>query len=254
MLGNIAYIVWEDGKLARENAGIPDFHWDPDMQTKAKDLKGVEFKLLKNNLYSLTGTIRENDCEKVVSELPGQDTPFVVILESPGGSLFEGGCIASHFKIRKVITVVRDTPIIDEEGNILYTPGLVKIEGKDDDKVVCASSCSLIFLGGDLRYLIGNVFLGIHAPRTPDEIINSIGKRALESEAYRSASALLLLLKNLGIEESELRLLFIQIPAASMYWLSPRDFKNYPRLITFATHYRDFWGFNSGNLQSEAEI
>ena len=67
LLGNIAYIVWEDGKLARENVGIPDFHWDPDMQTKAKDLKGVEFKLLKNNLYSLTGTIRENDCEKVVS-------------------------------------------------------------------------------------------------------------------------------------------------------------------------------------------
>ena len=249
LLGNVAYFVWEDGKLDRENEGIPEWLWNPEVRELDVVLKGLEFKQLKENLYSLTGTVRQDDCEKIVPLLP-IDKPFSVILESPGGSLFDGGCIAAHFKLRDVITVVRDTPVLDEDGNILYQPGLIPMADKNDEGegyTICASSCSLIFLGGDLRYLIGNVFLGIHAPHTPEEVINTIGKRALESDAYRTAASLQLLLEKLGVTDPNLRLLFIQVPAASMYWLTPRDFESQPTLITLATHYKNFWGFNFEN-------
>ena len=29
LLGNVAYFIWEDGKLARENEGIPEWIWNP---------------------------------------------------------------------------------------------------------------------------------------------------------------------------------------------------------------------------------
>ena len=86
-----------------------------------------------------------------------QPEPFTVILESPGGSLQDGICLAGHLKIRNVITVVRDTPILNEDGEYLYRPGdFTEVPGAGSDPhddgrpplVVCASSCSLMFLGG----------------------------------------------------------------------------------------------------------
>jgi hypothetical protein len=244
LIGNIYYFTYQENKLADENAGIPPWIWDPNWDNgEEEELKGLEFKQLSESLYSLTGTVREKDCETIVPLMPAKK-PFAVILESPGGSLFEGGCIASHLKLRNVITIVRDSPIIDEEGNTLYTPGLIS----DDGKVVCASSCSLMFLGGDLRYLIGDVWFGIHAPRTPEDIIGRINPRALEAEAYRTSASLLMLLERLGITNNKLRMMFIQVPSASMYWLRPTDWKEFPPLITLATHYRDFWGYSAENV------
>ena len=242
LLANVFYFMYEDNKLEKDTEGIPDRIW----QTyEVPEKEGLVLKQLTATLYSLTGTVREDDCEKIVPQLP--EGPFALILESPGGSLMDGGCLASHIKLRDVITIVRATPILDEEGNILYEPGLI---GKKDHggKVICASSCSLMFLGGDIRYLIGDVWLGIHSPRTPDDAIKGIGKRALESSSYRTAAALLLLLEHLGVEDDKLRMLFIQVPASSMYWLNPPDWKTHPILKSVATHYRDFWGETSESI------
>jgi hypothetical protein len=57
------------------------------------------------------------------------------------------------------------------------------------------------------------------------------------------------LLKSLGVDDEDLRLLFIQIPNASMYWLHPRDFKVRPALMTIATDYRDFFGVTGSDLE-----
>ena len=54
----------------------------------------------------MTGNIAVDDCEKIVPLLPKDDIPFTVILESPGGSLFDGICLAAHLKHRNVVTVV----------------------------------------------------------------------------------------------------------------------------------------------------
>ena len=72
--------------------------------------------------------------------------------------------------------------------------------------------------------------------------MNGASPGAIESSAYRSASSLMKLLKSLGVEDEDLRLLFIQIPNATMYWLHPRDFKVRPALVTIATNYKDFFG------------
>ena len=202
--------------------------------------------MIKPNLYTLTGDVGIGDCEKIVPQLPTTE-PFTVILESPGGSLHDGVCLAAQFKLRNVITVVRDTPVLDENGTILYDPGmnteagLLSLEETGVARSICASSCSLMFMGGDERYLIGNVFLGIHAPRSAEG-------NGTEAQAYATAAGLLKFLEDgLGIESTELRRLFITIPANTIYNLNPDHIKEAPWLVDIATHYYSFWGFSGVN-------
>ena len=212
---------------------------------------GLEFKKIDNSLYTLMGTVKEDDCEKIAPLMPES---FTVILESPGGNLSEGSCIAAHIKLRNVVTVVRASEVRNEFGEVIYSPGsnLEIDENTPDymkDKSLCASACGLIFLAGDKRYLIGEVYFGIHGPGTPPGSMNGASPAAIESSAFRSASSLMKLLKSLGVADEDLRLLFIQIPNASMYWLHPRDFKVRPALMTIATDYRDFFGITGSDLE-----
>jgi hypothetical protein len=210
-----------------------------------EEAKGLEFKKLGDHLYSLTGSVRAGDCEKIARQFPKR---FVVILESPGGNLAEGICLASHIKIREVITVVRDSPVLHPDtGEEVYTPGAV---GEDKTRVSCASACGLMFLGGDERHLKGNIYFGIHGPRTPEEYLMSQGKAAIEQNALQTAGKLLLALKKLGVKGEGVRMGFIMIPGTSMYWLHPRDFKAEPNLMYLATHYQDFWGFTASDIRA----
>ena len=220
-------------------------------EEEANKETGLVFTKIDQNLYTLVGSVLEGDCERIVPDLPSS---FTVILESPGGSLSEGSCLAAHFKLRDVITVVRGTEVFNENGKVIYTPGTVNLNSENTkdsmkDKSMCASACGLLFLAGDKRYLIGDVYFGIHGPRTPLESIGKMNPTALEASAYRTAAALLKLLDRLGVNES-LRLLFIQIPSASMYWLHPRDFAAKPALVTIATNYKDFWSYSASNAEA----
>jgi len=213
--------------------------------------QGMIFTKIDDKLYTLMGTVKEGDCEKISPEMP---EAFTVILESPGGNLAEGSCLAAHVKLRNVVTVVRDDIVLNELGEIIYSPGsnLDVDENTPDymkDKSICASACGLIFLAGDKRYLIGEVYFGIHGPGTPPGSMDGASAKAIESSAFRSASSLMRLLKSLGVDDEDLRLLFIQIPNASMYWLHPRDFKVRPALMTIATDYRDFFGVSGSDLE-----
>ena len=69
-----------------------------------------------------------------------------------------------------------------------------------------------------------------------------------ESGAYRTASNLLGLLEELGVDDPEVRKLFIQIPNQTMYWLKPNDFQVKPGLIKLATNYVNFWGLSTASL------
>jgi hypothetical protein len=206
------------------------------------------FKKVDDFLYTLTGSVGEGDCDRISPLMPSD---FTLILESPGGNLAEGSCLAAHIKLRNVVTVVRDTPVMNAEGKIIYAPGEVGAELEIDhlkDKVVCASACGLLFLGGDRRYLIGDVWFGIHGPGTPAEFIGRMNPMQAESGAYRTASNLLGLLEQLGVEDPEVRKLFVQIPNQTMYWLKPRDFEIKPNLIKLATNYVDFWDLTTATL------
>jgi|TARA_R110000744_G_scaffold31384_2_gene73825 hypothetical protein len=217
---------------------------------EASQVGNLTLKLLKPNLYSLTGGVGVGDCEKIVPLLPTTGV-FTVILESPGGSLGDGVCLSSHFKARNVITVIRDTPVLDEDGTILYNPGhntemsnAMAKEGRER-VVICASACSLLFLGGDERYLIGNVYLGIHSPRSSSPSGDSASS---EAGAYQTAAQLLQFLQDrLMVDSDELRRLFISVPASSMYYLSPKHFKEAPWLMELATNYNNFFGFTGSN-------
>ncbi len=216
--------------------------------TTESEIGNLTLAQIKPNLYTLTGGVGVGDCEKIVPQLP-TERPFTIILESGGGSLGDGMCISAHLKVRNVTTVIRDTPVIDENGETLYRPGFntdladkLAEEGRDRP-VVCASACSLMFLGGDQRYLIGNVYLGIHSPRSSVKIGDS---GAAEAGAYETASQLMKFLKdNLKVEDDDLRRLFITVPASSMYYLSPNHFRESPWLIGLATHYYNFHKFSA---------
>jgi hypothetical protein len=206
----------------------------------------LKFTKLDEFLYSLTGAVGEGDCDRIVADMPSD---FTLILESPGGNLAEGSCLAAHIKLRNVVTVVRDTKVLNAEGKVVYTPGIVSEDIKHlKGKVVCASACGLMFLGGDKRYLIGEVWFGIHGPGTPPEFANRMNPMQAESSAYRTASNLLGLLEQLGVEDPEVRKLFVQIPNQTMYWVHPRDFKAKPNIIKLATNYVNFWGLTTATL------
>lgn len=212
---------------------------------------GLEFKEIIDGLYTLTGTIQEGDCSRIVPDLPPQ---FVVILESPGGSLSEGSCLASHFKLRNVVTVIRDTPVFDEFGRNVYQPGLIaKKESGMQGKTICASACGLLFLGGNNRYLVGDVWFGIHSPATPPEFRNRIAPSQIESTTLRTANSLLQVLERLGVKDPEVRRLFIQIPNTTMYWFKPEHIQSKPGLLDIATHYKNFWGMTAMNPASLLE-
>ena len=213
--------------------------------------QGLIFTKIDDKLYTLMGTVEEGDCEKIAPDMP---PAFTVILESPGGNLKDGSCLAAHIKLRDVVTVVRDSIVLNELGETIYEPGSnLDIDENTPDymrgKSICASACGLMFLAGDKRYLMGEVYFGIHGPGTPPGSMNGASPAAIESSAFRTASSLMKLLKSLGVEDEGLRLLFIQIPNATMYWLHPRDFEVRPALITIATDYRDFFGTTGSDLE-----
>jgi len=145
-----------------------------------------------------------------------------------------------------VNTVVRNTPVYNEENKIIYQPGLIDSGDKPEGTVMCASACGLLFLAGDSRYLIGDVFLGIHGPSTPPGSGPKNPQQA-EQQILQTASKLLDLLEELGVEDPDVRQLFIQIPSYTMYWLKPTEFQLREGLINIATHYRDFWGYTGSN-------
>jgi len=213
--------------------------------------QGLIFTKIDDKLYTLMGTVEEGDCEKIAPDMP---PAFTVILESPGGNLKDGSCLAAHIKLRDVVTVVRDSIVLNELGEVIYKPGSnLDIDENTPDymrgKSICASACGLMFLAGDKRYLMGEVYFGIHGPGTPPGSMNGASPAAIESSAFRTASSLMKLLKSLGVDDEDLRLLFIQIPNATMYWLHPRDFEVRPALITIATDYRDFFGTTGSDLE-----
>ena len=211
---------------------------------------GLEFKKIDDQLYSLMGTVKEGDCEKIAPLMP---EAFTVILESPGGNLADGSCLAAHMKLRNVVTVVRGTKVLNELGETIYMPGSNTSQDETPDymkdKSICASACGLLFLAGDKRYLIGDIYFGIHGPGTPPGSMNGASSSAIEASAFRTASSLMKLLKSLGVQDEKLRLLFIQIPNATMYWLHPRDFEASPGLVTIATDYRNFYGTTGSDLE-----
>lgn len=212
-----------------------------------QDIGNLTLNKLGDNLFSLTGDVGIGDCERIIPQLPTTQ-PFTLILESPGGSLADGICLAANLKIRNVITVVRDTQVTNEVGEVVYEPGVNTTVGKQmtltqgKPMVMCASACSLIFLSGDERYLIGDVWLGIHAPRSAGSIPTA---EIAEAGAYQTANQLLTFLQyQLQVISADLRRLFISVPANTMYYVNPKDFNRAEYLIGIATHYIDFHGFN----------
>lgn len=223
-----------------------------DKEKDAPEEMGLTFTKIDEGLYTLTGGVAQGDCEKIVPQMPQK---FALILESPGGSLADGSCLAAHIKLRDVVTVVRSTPVTNENGKIIYTPGQVGKEMGNDylgERTVCASACSLMFLGGDKRYLIGEAYLGIHGPGTPDGAINTMSRKQLEASSFRTASNLIKLLTQLGLDDEDVKLLFIQIPNSAMYWVHPRDFAAKPGLAKLATHYVNFFGLNYTDVEAAA--
>ena len=165
-----------------------------------KSKQGLTFTKIDNSLYTLMGTVEEGDCEKISPQMP---QAFTLILESPGGNLAEGSCLAAHIKLRDVVTVVRADDVMNEFGEMIYSPGNNTEENEMPDymkgKSVCASACGLLFLAGDKRYLIGDVYFGIHGPGTPPGSMNGASPAAIESSAFRTSSSLMKLLKSLGV-------------------------------------------------------
>jgi hypothetical protein len=98
-------------------------------------------------LLHIEGPIEGGDAEelrRLMAELPeGPESFLLIALNSPGGDLREGLEIARMLQAANLQVV---TDVLDRNG------------GPAD----CASSCALIYLGGDYRYLAEGSRLGVH--------------------------------------------------------------------------------------------
>ena len=211
---------------------------DTDVDVVEVEPEHLTLTKLTENLYSLTGGVGAGDCDRITPLLP--DHPFTIILESPGGSLREAVCLSLDIKARDVITVVRDTPQMDENGIVLYQP-----DYDGDGYVVCASACSLFFLAGDVRYLMGDVYFGLHGPGVPDDSVGVASE--FYAQGVQDAGMVILLLQRLGVEDDDVRLLVIRIPSKEMLWLRPDHFEEMEGLRYIANHYVNFWGLTATN-------
>lgn len=205
---------------------------------------GLTLTKITENLYSLTGDVGFSDCERITPLLP--DHSFTLILESPGGSLYAGICLAEDLKERDVITVVRDTIILDENGAVLYQP-----DYDSDGYVVCASACGLLFLAGDVRYLMGEVYFGLHGPGVPED---AVGRPV---DAYtagvQTSAQVISILRHLGVRE-DVQLLILRIPSSQMLYVMPEHFEEMEGLRYLANHYVDFWGYTGTNPHDRLRV
>jgi len=232
------------------DAYIEEYHrLNSEKEEEVVEEPHLEFTKIDDGLYTLIGGVGSGDCERIAPQMPDR---FALILESPGGNLAEGSCIAAHLKIRDVVTVVREDPVINENGEVIYQPGSqTKDMGPVEGKSMCASACSIMFLAGDKRYLIGDVMFGIHGPGVPPQMIGQLDPKQLEMSSYRTATALLELLIKLGVEDPDLRHLFIKIPNHTMYWVHPRDFDAKEGLHKIATNYKNFFGLTYAQVEDQ---
>ena len=220
-------------------AAIPSgpIYADTDVDVVGGAPAGLTLTKLTETLFSLTGKVGLADCARIVPLLP--DHPFTLILESLGGSMGAGICLAKDLKERDVITVIRDTQVLDEDGAVLYQP-----DYDGDGYVVCASACSVLFLAGDVRYLMGDVYFGLHGPGIPE----NASMRPTDAFTYgvQAAEQVILILKHLGVSE-DVRLLVLRIPSSQMLYVRPEHFEQMEGLRYIANHYVDFWGYTGTN-------
>lgn len=210
---------------------------DTEVNASGDQIDGMTLTKISETLYSLTGPVGFLDCQRIVSRLP--DHPFTLLLESYGGSLYAGVCLAETIKELDVITVVRDSVILDENGSIIYQPDF-----DDDGYIACASACGLLFFAGDARYLIGDVYFGLHGPGITE---NSIRNPVIAyTYGVQSAARMISILRHLGVRDDVI-LFTLRIPSSDMYYLNPDHFDEMEGLRYIANHYVNFWGYTGTN-------
>lgn len=214
--------IYYDGQYIIEKQSLEEFH---------KNTSSGEFVIehIKDNQWYIGGLLpayRANDlknCEKVKEKI-GKNA--VIFLNSAGGSVDEALCMAKHFKDMNVDTIVQEP-------------------------FVCISACVWMFLAGDDRTLIGDIFFGIHAPGFTRVSYRSIPPNVLVHEALKIGHELSKTLEYIGVSEELSDLLITRVP----YWKLHKfdyldiddDTENYnvPELEQIANHYVDFWGYTS---------
>lgn len=138
---------------------------------------------LDNTWVSVNGEIGEGFSETVIRRLR-QDKAVGLLINSPGGSLFEA---------RRL-------------GRYLRTNGLrVGVDG------LCTSACVDVLAGGIERYVTSSAKLGIHQSKVPKHLSSHEGGQL-------SVAAAALYLREMGVDEV-VALAAAAVPNNKMYWI-----------------------------------
>ena len=138
---------------------------------------------LDNTWVSVRGEIDDGFADTVIDRLR-QDKAIGLLIDSPGGSLFEA---------RRL-------------GRYLRANGLrVGVDG------LCTSACVDVLAGGIERYVTSNAKLGIHQSKVPKHLSSHEGGQL-------SVVAAALYLREMGVDEG-VALAAAAVPNNSMYWI-----------------------------------
>lgn len=202
--------------------------------------------------YILDGDIGQGSCDKVKVAVDKNYKSTLgtinFILNSPGGMVVEGLCIANYVKFRNGNTVVSNTEFKDKN-IVVFDPRLFK--KTDREVITCASACTYIFVAGTKRTLQGNVNFGIHNSAVPAQLLPFYAPAELEFSSTLSAGILERALTRYKVLDPDLREMFFKVPNSTIYLLRPEHFQKREALKLIATDYIDFFGYNSNPKKKE---
>lgn len=147
-----------------------------------------------NVIIWATGQIKLGDdrnLHNVVAALPANQRIIGVVLNSPGGNLFESGRLAMTLRNSRITTGVSG---------------------------ICASACFLMFMGGSTKMVFPDARIGVHS--ASEQSIETLGSQAATTEMARTA-------QTLGTPEAILGRMVVT-PPDKIAWLSETDLRTIP--------------------------
>lgn len=204
------------------------------------------------NAYVLSGSIVDGTCAVVKKGITARSP--VVFMESPGGNSEEAFCSAVYLHDLGAQTIIanekRTARTSDGKVEFSYTPVQYSLfEPLPAKKTVCASACTILFLAGTSRTIIGPVAFGLHGISYSDEVLDKIKsidqKKFLIVSTTRTYNELRLTLERIGVKDDDILTMFFVVPGSSILWVTPSVMVEYPGLKNIATDYVDFYGMSS---------
>ena len=157
-----------------------------------------------------------DELAKFLSREAARDKYFnpspTIVFDSPGGNLLGGIALGRLIRSRKLDTLLAPGYAEELRDNTLPEGYRVRVVAKE---VVCASACTLAFIGGSVRALEEDAMLGVHQFSTATGAMN-------ESASQVTVTALASYVTEMGVDRRMIDVASVT-SSKEIFWISAAD-------------------------------